>query len=319
METKKETIAIANLTCGSCERVIRKALSTEQGVSSLEFDFQNKTVTVEHDQDMISGSRVAELIKSKGYDVQMLSAQTRQTHAAANAKPSAQKKKTNNTVSYHIEKRMIKTALLTLLVLVVLHGILYFGFFQDGATLRQQGIFIFYLMLGVVANAIAIKHIRCYQETADCMSGMMIGMTLGMISGFMGGAVVGATNGMFIGSVYGMIIGMTVGAWCGKCCGIMGIMEGLMAGLMGGTMGAMLSIMMVFDHLRLFLTLLFAACLAILGGLAYMVHLRNRENGPVKLTQTFYDTSLFILICYLITFITSLIIIYGPKTGVTGA
>ncbi len=297
----EQKLHVPSLTCEACEKVIRKALDSQEGIASLDFDLANQTVVVDHAPDAIPIDRIISLIQSKGYEV---------------ALPGETKKapRTRQGATYLVEKRMLKTAALTFLILLLLEGIAYFGFFRhiDG-FLPKYSAYLFYLIIAVVANAIAVWHISCYRQAVDCMSGMMIGMTIGMMSGFMGGAVVGATNGMFIGSVYGMVVGMAVGAWCGKCCGIMGLMEGLMAGLMGGTMGAMLSVMMVFDHPRAFMALLFLACLSILFGLAFMVYEKNKEHGPVKTDHDIYDISIFIMVCYLITLTTTLIIIYGPK------
>ena len=214
------------------------------------------------------------------------------------------------------EQHVLEVAGLTFLALFFLFGISYkFYFFAIPSFMEKTGWYIFYLIIAVVANAIAIYHLKAYRNAVTCMTGMMIGMTIGMISGFTLGYLVGATNGMFMGSMYGMIVGMAAGAWTGKCCGIMGLMEGMMAGLMGGSMGAMLSVMMLFDHILLFTPFFLLACIIILFGLGHLVY-KEHASSDEKIIKP-YSLSLFFVVCFMVTTLTVIIMIYVPKAGLT--
>ncbi|MSP13947.1 MAG: hypothetical protein EXR62_13445 [Chloroflexi bacterium] len=134
-----------------------------------------------------------------------------------------------------------------------------------------------WLALTAIVLAATVWYTYSKRGVLTGMTGMMSGMTFGMMSGLMVGAIFGATNGMFIGSVVGMLVGMGIGTVSGCCEGLMGTMEGLMAGLMGGLMGAMLTVMLRYDNLDLFLPILFAAFLLILGLIVLMVYRASRD------------------------------------------
>lgn len=212
-----------------------------------------------------------------------------------------------------VEAKVLEVSCITLIALAVLFALSYKLFFIGIQNFTARyGWYVFYLILSVVANAIAIYHIKAYRNAVTCMAGMMIGMTVGMITGLTLGFLVGATNGMFTGSLYGMIVGMITGAWCGKCCGIMGLMEGMMAGLMGGTMGAMLSVMLINDGVLMFTPFFILACTLILAGLGYMVY-KEHAFSDEKIIKP-YPPTLFVLACFAVTIITVLIMVYGHKS-----
>ena len=213
-----------------------------------------------------------------------------------------------------VEGELIKTIFISLATSFILIGILYF------LKLRYIENFIpkygFYLFLAILSYAFilpSIKHVRAYREFG-CMSGMMIGMTIGMVAGFLSGFYVGATNGMFIGSVFGMAIGIFFGVWNGKCCGIMGEMEGIMAGFMGGLMGAMTSIMLLNDNLKAASIIVFVISAFILFGLSYMIYNETREIEREHKDDGFFT----IFWSFLLTSITALIIIFGPRSALFG-
>ncbi|MBI2565281.1 hypothetical protein HYV79_04860 [Candidatus Woesearchaeota archaeon] len=212
------------------------------------------------------------------------------------------------------EAKVLEVAGITLIALSVLFVLLYKLFFESIPEFTTKYSWhIVYLIFTVVANATVIYHLKAYRNAVTCMAGMMIGMTIGMISGLSIGFLVGATNGMFTGALYGMIVGMITGAWCGKCCGIMGVMEGIMAGLMGGTMGAMLSVMLINDRLLIFTPIFILSCTIILAGLGYMVYKEHSVNDE-KVIKPYPLTNL-VFICFLITVITILVMLYGPKSA----
>ena len=147
-----------------------------------------------------------------------------------------------------------------------------------------------------------------------CMSGMMVGMTTGMISGFLPGFFVASTNGMFIGSVFGMLVGITFGIWNGKCCGVMGFLEGVMAGFMGGLMGAMTAFMLINDNLKASAIIVLLISAIIIFGLNYMIYGEmKREERKRKDSYLF-----FIVLTFILTIITTWIIVYGPRSGAFG-
>jgi|SRR3989344_2306976 len=212
------------------------------------------------------------------------------------------------------EKKVVITSLITFISLLVVFYMIYkINLFSSIPDFKiKYGSYIFFTILAVVGNTTAIYHLKSYRNAVTCMTGMMIGMTIGMISGLTFGYLVGATNGMFIGAVYGMIVGISTGIWCGKCCGIMGLMEGAMAGLMGGTMGAMLSVMLLADNIMIFTPIFIIACLGILYGLGYLVYNEHKDSDE-KLIEP-YPLSIFFVVCFIITTITILLMVYGPKS-----
>ena len=211
------------------------------------------------------------------------------------------------------EKEVLEVALFTFVGLFLLFGVFYKFYFSALPDFTTKYLwYFFYTIIVVIANATAIYHLKAYRNAVTCMTGMMIGMTIGMITGFSLGYLVGATNGMFIGTVYGILLGVVVGIWCGKCCGIMGIMEGAMAGLMGGSMGAMLSVMMLSDHILLFTPFFILVCIGILFGLGHIVF-KEHALSEEKIIKP-YPLSLFFVICFIVTTITILLMLYGPKS-----
>lgn len=215
---------------------------------------------------------------------------------------------------FKIERSMLKIALATFLFLLASEVIAYFGFFQTIPNFAAKySYYLFFLVVSVVINALAVWHIKAYQHTYSHMSGMMIGMTIGMTTGFSIGLILGATNGMFIGSVAGLVIGMIVGGYAGNCCGIMGLMEGMMAGLMGGLMGAMTSVMTLNDHLKIFIPILLASETIILVCLLYMVYaheLKDRSEVHYK----GFDFLPFMTVTFIIALALTFLIVYGPRS-----
>ncbi len=210
-----------------------------------------------------------------------------------------------------VEGELIKTIFSSLLTSFVVLGILYFfklRFIED--FMSKQGYFLFFAVLSYALIVPAIRQVRAYKEL-PCMSGMMIGMTLGMLSGFLPGFFVASTNGMFVGSVFGMAIGIFIGAWNGKCCGIMGAMEGIMAGFMGGLMGAMTAFMLLNDNLRIAAVIVFLISAVIAVSLNYLIYLETRESER----QRKEDHFLTIFLSFVLTIITTWLIVYGPRSA----
>ena len=213
-----------------------------------------------------------------------------------------------------IEGELLKTIFISLITGALTLGVLYFIKLKNVADfIPKYGFFLFFAVLSYALVIPAVRQVRAYREFA-CMSGMMIGMTIGMIAGFLPGFFVGETNGMFYGSVFGMIIGISLGIWTGKCCGIMGVMEGTMAGFMGGLMGAMTAIMMINDSLRAAGIVVFAVSAFIVFGLNYMVYFEMKENNNHKKKDHFGTIAL----SFILTAITTWIVVFGPRSALFG-
>ena len=219
---------------------------------------------------------------------------------------------------FKLEKSFIKTAFYTLIFLILIEAIAYYGFFRNIPNFfNKYSYYIIFLVISIVINSIAIWHIKAYKHSFSHMNGMMIGMTIGMSSGFSIGLVIGATNGMFIGSLIGIIIGMLVGSYVGNCCGIMGIMEGMMAGLMGGLMGAMTSVMALNDNLKFLVPILIFSILIIITGLLYLVYNEEIKN-KTEIHYKGFELFPFITINFIITLGLTFLMVYGPKSFLFG-
>jgi hypothetical protein len=213
-----------------------------------------------------------------------------------------------------VEGELIKTMFYSIVTSFLLLGVLYylkFRFIEN--FMSKQGYFLFFAALSYGLIVPTVRQVKTYKEFA-CMSGMMIGMTIGMISGFLSGFFVASTNGMFVGSVFGMGVGIFLGIWNGKCCGVMGVMEGLMAGFMGGLMGAMTAFMLYNDHLISSMVIVFIISAAILFSLNYMVYKEMKfEENKQKV-----DHFLTLIITFVLTALTTWIMVFGPRSGVFG-
>jgi len=211
-----------------------------------------------------------------------------------------------------IEGELIKTIIYSLITSFITLAIFYFLKFKTiPEFMIKYGFFLFFTILSCALIMPAIRQVRAYKEI-PCMSGMMVGMTLGMISGFLPGFYIASTNGMFIGGFFGAILGISIGIWTGKCCGIMGIMEGIMAGFMGGLMGAMTSFMLLNDNLKIAAVLVYLISAVIVIGLNYMLFKESKQLER-KLSEDHFIT---ILISFLLTTITSYLIVFGPRSAI---
>lgn len=214
---------------------------------------------------------------------------------------------------YAVEYALLKHAALALFVLVILHSMAFKAFFSD-----RVGLFawFFYLDFAVVSILIAIRHLSLQPRKLPCLVGMMIGMTFGMQTGMMLGTIIGATNGLVVGALAGMILGIFVGGYSGNCCGIMGVMEGMMAGVMGGTMGGMIGAMFSLDHILIFMPFFMFINVAIMAGLSLMVYEEiARKKARSDVVSGKWE---FVCICIIVAAVLTLLIVYGPKTGVAG-
>ena len=69
------TLAVENMTCGTCPIVVRKALQRVPGVSSAEIDFEKKTAHVTFDPDKTSVVQMTHATTDEGFPSKLVSKQ----------------------------------------------------------------------------------------------------------------------------------------------------------------------------------------------------------------------------------------------------
>jgi hypothetical protein len=300
VETK---IYVPDIECESCSKLISRKFKDNKEIHNVRVN--DDSVDIKHD-DALKPDAMIRTIKAAGF--------------RASLQPFDRKTLTErlrdfneNRKKYTIELSSLKYSLFIFVILSLLEGIAYFGFFKYIPDfISNYVIWFFYLNLSISTIGSAVWHYLAYKVRVTCMTGMMIGMTIGMQTGMMIGSVIGAVNGFFVGAMTGMILGVIAGALTGKCCGIMGVLQGMMAGVMGGTMGPMISIMMFSDNLLLFMPFYIAINVFILWGFSYMVLEEMGEGKNAEKTPTEFIT--LASVCIIITFVLVIIMVYGPKS-----
>ena len=215
-------------------------------------------------------------------------------------------------------KKVLRYAVISLVVLLLLHVIVYFGFFNSIPNfIAKFGWWILYLDISVATLGGALWYYASYKGYTSCMASMMIGMTLGMQTGMMLGAVFGAVNGFFIGSMVGMILGTFVGLMTGSTS-VMGTIQGAMSGLMGGTIGAMITVMMFTDHVSWFMPFYMIINVAILAGFVFMYYDEVIKDNN-EIIKKDIDLLTFVSLCIVAGFLFTILLVYGPKSFVFGA
>ena len=61
------TLAVENMTCGTCPIVVKKALLRVQGVSSTTVDFEKKTATITFDPDKATTANLTTATTEAGF------------------------------------------------------------------------------------------------------------------------------------------------------------------------------------------------------------------------------------------------------------
>jgi mercuric ion transport protein len=61
------TLAVENMTCGTCPIVVKKALERVRGVSSTSVDFNRKTATVTFDPDNTTSAKLTQATTDAGF------------------------------------------------------------------------------------------------------------------------------------------------------------------------------------------------------------------------------------------------------------
>lgn len=60
---------VGGMNCAHCKKAVEKALQTLDGVQAAEVNLNAGTVTIEHDDGVISESKLKNTIRDAGYDV----------------------------------------------------------------------------------------------------------------------------------------------------------------------------------------------------------------------------------------------------------
>ncbi len=305
----KATVYCPDIECDSCVKVITRALEKTEGVGP--FTITKDHVDIEYDPAKLEKGLLVSVIQDKGFRA-AFEPFSRRTFG------ERWRDFRENREKYSLEYRMLKYDAITLGLLFLIGYIVFWGLFNNSTeVLSKYGWWFFYLTLSVVAIGSAMWHFQSYKGTVTSMTGMMIGMTFGMQTGFLIGTIVGATNGMFIGSLAGMLSGVFVGWYNGKCCGIMGIMEGMMAGIMAGLMGAMTGVMLLVDNIFLFMPVFMLLNVMVLFGLSYLLF-EEMVEGNKTIEKHPVQFSTFFLLCFLAVAIVMGIMMFAPKSGITG-
>src|ERR1700722_20396886 len=66
------TLAVQNMTCGTCPIVVKKALEKVPGVSATAVDFDKKTATVTFDPDKATTARLTQATTEAGFPSKLI-------------------------------------------------------------------------------------------------------------------------------------------------------------------------------------------------------------------------------------------------------
>jgi mercuric ion binding protein len=66
------TLAVENMTCGTCPIVVKKALERVPGVSSTSVDFEKKTATVTFDPDKTTSAQLTQATTEAGFPSKLI-------------------------------------------------------------------------------------------------------------------------------------------------------------------------------------------------------------------------------------------------------
>ena len=62
-------LSVPDISCEHCERTIREALASVQGIQHLEVNIPAKQVRVTYDEAQVAAERVKEILQREGYPV----------------------------------------------------------------------------------------------------------------------------------------------------------------------------------------------------------------------------------------------------------
>lgn len=66
------TLAVENMTCGTCPIVVKRALERMPGVSSTTVDFDKKTATVTFDPDKVTSAKLTQATTEAGFPSKLI-------------------------------------------------------------------------------------------------------------------------------------------------------------------------------------------------------------------------------------------------------
>jgi periplasmic mercuric ion binding protein len=66
------TLAVENMTCGTCPIVVKKALERVPGVSATSIDFDKKTATVTFDPDKTTSAKLTQATTEAGFPSKLI-------------------------------------------------------------------------------------------------------------------------------------------------------------------------------------------------------------------------------------------------------
>ena len=66
------TLAVENMTCGTCPIVVKKALERVPGVGSTSVDFDKKTATVTFDPDRATSAKLTQATTDAGFPSKLI-------------------------------------------------------------------------------------------------------------------------------------------------------------------------------------------------------------------------------------------------------
>lgn len=69
MTKVKETYPVIGLSCASCVKKIETVLNKTEGVIEANVNFASEKATIEYDDEMISMDKLADAVKSIGYEL----------------------------------------------------------------------------------------------------------------------------------------------------------------------------------------------------------------------------------------------------------
>ena len=65
----KETYPVIGMSCASCVKNVETVLNKTEGVVDASVNFASEKVTIEYDDEIISMDKVADIVKSIGYEL----------------------------------------------------------------------------------------------------------------------------------------------------------------------------------------------------------------------------------------------------------
>ncbi len=69
MAIVKETYPVIGMSCASCVKRVEAVLNKTEGVIEASVNFASEKVTIEYDDEIISMDKLADAVKSMGYEL----------------------------------------------------------------------------------------------------------------------------------------------------------------------------------------------------------------------------------------------------------